>query len=529
MADSPQPGSAGRTVPPPLPDSALMPPDPSAELELLVRSRYPLLVIESFEEERVEALLQRLAARMRIPLGVWTLSEGLRHAGTGSVVYETREPAAALTNLAGLDGDGLWLFKGLQKHFEQADVLRLLQDFCTPAQGASRPGAGNRALVLTGAPLPLPAELERLAARFRLELPGPAELTELARDVAARLQSERKIRFDITKGDFRRLVDGLRGFTLFEAERALSRAILDDDALTKDDIVRLASIKQERVGQDGILELVPAETGGAGGGFGPVGGLAGLRSWIAKRARALTPEARAFGVAPPRGLVLLGVQGCGKTMAARAIAGEWSLPLLRLEPGRLYDRYVGESEKSLDRAIQVAERMAPCVLLVDEIEKGFASAGSSDADGGLSRRLFGRLLGWLQDREAPVFIVATCNAVAELPPELMRKGRFDEIFFLDLPGPADRAAVFGVQLSRRRRDPAAFDLAALAAASDGFSGAEIEQAVVSGLMSAFSRGGAFGTDTLLDECRATVPLSVTRREEIEALRAWAHGRAVRAN
>lgn len=215
-------------------------------------------------------------------------------------------------------------------------------------------------------------------------------------------------------------------------------------------------------------------------------------------------------------------------MAAKAVAREWGLPLLILEPGRLYDKYIGESEKNLEKALTIAERMAPCVLMVDEIEKAFAYGGSAEADAGLSRRVFGRILRWMQDRKAPVFVVATCNDVSQLPPELMRKGRFDEIFFIDLPEREDRKAIFAVHLKKRKRDPSGFDLDALASAAEGFSGAEIEQAIVSALYTAFAEGTELKTEHILHELRATRPLSVVRQETIAELRQWAQGRTVMA-
>jgi len=299
--------------------------------------------------------------------------------------------------------------------------------------------------------------------------------------------------------------------------------VLDDLTLDPRDLEVIAEMKQELLSKERVLDCVPVPES-----LGDVGGLAGLKAWLDKRKRAFTPEAKEFGVPAPRGILLLGVQGCGKSLAAKAVAKDWGLPLLRLEPGRLFDKFIGESEKNLDRALATAERMAPCVLMIDEIEKGFASVVSSESDGGLSRRILGRLLGWLQDRSAPVFLVATCNQIDALPPELIRKGRFDEIFFIDLPTADERRQIFSIHLARRHRDPAGFDLAALAAASEGLSGAEIEQAVVSALYTAFARGVEISTDLIVDELKATKPLSVTRAEDIEELREWARGRAVPA-
>src|SRR5438093_220497 len=231
------------------------------------------------------------------------------------------------------------------------------------------------------------------------------------------------------------------GLTLFEAERAITRVVVEDMALTRSDCDRIIEIKKQVLEREGYLEFWPRTEG-----FAAVGGLRGLKAWLERRRRAFTDQARDFGLDPPKGLLLLGVQGCGKSLCAKAIAREWELPLLKLEPGRLYEKYIGESEKRLERALDLAARLAPVVLWIDEFEKGFAAVSQSESDAGLSKRIFGRLLAWLQDRPAPVFVVATCNDVLSLPPELMRKGRFDEIFFVDLPGLEDRSSIFAIHI-----------------------------------------------------------------------------------
>ena len=283
--------------------------------------------------------------------------------------------------------------------------------------------------------------------------------------------------------------------------------------------------KRDALRQDGLLEPVKRDAS-----FNDIVGLTHLREWIAKRRSALTPEGERFGLTPPKGILLVGVQGCGKSLAARAIAAEWNFELARLDMGALYDKYIGETDKNLRKVLDMAQRLAPLVLWIDEIEKAFASAGSnSEADAGLSQRLVAGLLTWMQDREGGVFLAATSNNIQSLPPEMLRKGRFDEIFFVDLPDATARAALFALHLKKRGRDAAGFDLAALAAASDGFSGAEIEQAIVSGLYTAFAAKQQLSTAILLAELKATQPLSVTRAEDVEALREWARTRAVPAD
>ncbi len=492
--------------------------DALRNLELLITSRYPIIVIETYEEERVEQVLQRVAERLGLPLFVWTVSRGLRRAGASEGLYDTRDPLKALGNLAAMASDGIYLFEDLHRSLGDPAVVRKLQDL------ARTLSHDRRAIVLAAPRVDLPPELATLAAVFRLDLPTHEELKALAMDVVRALSARHRIAVELTPEELDQLAEALKGLTLFEAERALTRAALNDFALNRNDLDEILAVKKELLAKESVLEYVPAEDG-----LGDVGGLGHLKAWLEKRSRAFTAEARQFGVPPPKGILLLGVQGCGKTLAARAVAKAWGLPLLKLEAGRLYNKFVGESEKSLDRALETAERMAPCVLMLDEIEKALGSGTSSEADAGLSGRIFGRLLGWLQDHKAPVFVVATCNRIAALPPELTRKGRFDEIFFIDLPTPEERREIFTVHLHRRQRDPGAFDPDALAAAAEGFSGAEIEQAVVSALYTAFSRGATLTTQHILDELGATRPLSVTRAEEVAELREWARGRAVPAS
>jgi SpoVK/Ycf46/Vps4 family AAA+-type ATPase len=321
------------------------------------------------------------------------------------------------------------------------------------------------------------------------------------------------------------LATNLTGLSEDEALRALRQCAM---ARGKADVGLLDDVmeaKRQALRTEGLLEAVKRDAS-----FNDVAGLQRLREWIAKRKSAWTPEGQRFGLVPPKGILITGVQGCGKSLAARAVAGEWGYELVRLDAGALYDKFVGESEKRLRKALDLAQKLSPVVLWIDEIEKAFASAGASgDADAGLSQRLLATLLTWMQDRESGVFLAATSNNITVLPPEMMRKGRFDEIFFVDLPNSGIRAALFTLHLKKRGRDPATFDVARLADASEGFSGAEIEQAIVSGLYTAFSQKLQLSTETLLGEIKSTQPLSVTRAEEISSIREWAKNRAAPAD
>jgi SpoVK/Ycf46/Vps4 family AAA+-type ATPase len=326
---------------------------------------------------------------------------------------------------------------------------------------------------------------------------------------------------DLSKADLERLLGALSGLTLNQARQAVARAVLRDGMLGANDIPDILAAKAEMLGQDGLLEYFPAEDNAW-----ELGGFAGLKAWLDRAKVGFTPEAAELGLPPPRGLLLAGVQGCGKSLAAKFVARSWGLALVKLDAGRLYSKWAGESERNFRRVIELSESMAPVVLWIDELEKSFASFGSSEYDGGTSQRIFATLLSWMQEKRRPVFLVATANDVFRLPPELMRKGRFDELFFVDLPSEAERKSILEIHLKRRKQDPAAFDLAGLVAASEGTSGAELEQAVVTSLYRSLHEKRQLDSAMLLAELKSTVPLSVTRREDVERLRELARGRFV---
>jgi SpoVK/Ycf46/Vps4 family AAA+-type ATPase len=321
------------------------------------------------------------------------------------------------------------------------------------------------------------------------------------------------------------LARNLVGLTEQEAMRTLRKCILERGSADAGLLGAVLDAKREALRTEGLLEPVRDTCS-----FADVAGLKRLRDWVDKRRSALTPDGQRFGLVPPKGVLITGVQGCGKSLAARAIAGEWGIELTRFDAGVLYDKFVGESEKHLHSVLALAQKLAPAVLWIDEIEKAFASAGTSgEADAGLSQRLLATLLTWMQDRESGVFLAATSNNITALPPEMMRKGRFDEIFFVDLPNAPERNALFALHLQKRQRDPAGFDLTVLASASEGFSGAEIEAVILSGLYTAFDRKQQLTNAILLEEIKGTQPLSVTRAEEVQGIRDWARSRAVPAD
>jgi SpoVK/Ycf46/Vps4 family AAA+-type ATPase len=320
------------------------------------------------------------------------------------------------------------------------------------------------------------------------------------------------------------VLKNLRGLTRRQARQIIIDTVCDDCRFDENDIPVILAQKRKALSGLGLLEYVESPTT-----LEEVGGLEKLKAWLCQRQNALSDDAMSFGITAPRGVLMLGVQGAGKSLSAKAVATAWRRPLLRMDVGSLYDKYIGQSERQLREALRQAEMMSPIVLWIDEIEKGFASAASESTDGGLSKRMFGALLTWMQEHTAPVFLIATANDIEALPPELLRKGRFDEIFFIDLPNRMARKQIFAIHLKKRGRETEKFDLDALAAASDGFSGAEIEQAIYSALHEAFSAGEELNTSHILRALEESPPLSVTMQEKVEALRDWAKGRCVSAD
>ena len=495
-------------------------PDPLEELRLLIRSRHPLITIETDEEERAIERVLQAARSVGLPVYLWNLVEGLRSAPPASPqsMPQTYKPIHALAHIATDDWPAIFVLTDLCAHLEDAATQRVLRSFATKSQ------KHHRTIILIDSTTKLPAGLDRLAVPYHVPLPNEAELEQIVRNTYADLARYTKIRSEITKAQLKHILWLLRGLTAYEARLAISRVVLDDDCLSAEDIGRLLEIKREMVSESGMLECIEPAVD-----LDSIGGLRNLKSWLGKRAGALSAKAAEFGLEPPRGILLLGVQGCGKSAACKAVAAAWQMPLLRLDPGRFYDKFVGESERNLRKAIDQAESMAPVVLWIDEIEKAFASASADSADGGLSKRMFGTLLNWLSDHRSPIFCAATANDISALPPELVRKGRFDEVFFVDLPAHDVREQIFAIHLAKRSRDPAAFDLSDLAAASEGFSGSEIEQVIVGALYTAFGAKRELEQADLLTEIDETRPLSVTMAERVATLRAWAADRCVPAD
>jgi AAA+ superfamily predicted ATPase len=482
------------------------------ELKTLVLSFHSLLTVETVEEERVRSLLIEVANELRLPFYEWSVTEGLRRL-RGATMDMTQDALMALKNVHSLDFDAIYLFKDLTPHLSNVNIARSLRDL------AQKLTSTRSMIVLTGSPIELAADLDALAVPFELRLPDDQELRELIRTVIDSISARQPVRVDLTRDDAQRIVRALSGLTLNQARQVIAQAIVDDNCLSAKDIQLVIQRKGQMLEHGGVLEFFPVESNRF-----ELGGFERLKAWLDSAKVGFTPEARDLNLDAPKGILLVGVQGCGKSLAAKFVARQWELPLLKLDAGRLYDKYVGETEKNFRKATTLAESMAPVVLWIDEIEKVFAQGGSGEADGGLTHRLFGSFLTWLQEKSADVFVVGAANDLMTVPPELLRKGRFDEIFFVDLPTAEERQKIFRIHLTLRKQDPARFDLAALAKATEGFSGAEIEQVVIAGLYRALQKKEPLATQALVDAANSTVPLSIARHEAIDEIREMAKGR-----
>jgi len=386
---------------------------------------------------------------------------------------------------------------------------------------AARFAKTRSTMILSGLSADVPSPLAGSIVHLDLQLPSADELRSVVGNVAQAMKaSGRPVTIDLSPKELDALVLAMSGLTLNQARQALAYAALSDGRLAVDDVDRILERKAQLIQDGGVLEYYPASDNAF-----ELGGFGRFRGWLARTQVGFSTDARALNLSPPRGVLIVGVQGCGKSLAAKVVARQWQMPLLKLDAGRLLDKFIGESEKNFRHALEIAESMSPSVLWIDEVEKAFA-VGSPDADGGLGKRLLGGFLTWLQEHRAPVFVAATANDISALPPELMRKGRFDEIFFVDLPDAQERADILRIHLTLRRQQASRFDLTTLANASEGFSGAELEQLVVAALYRTLYEKRQLDTPLLLATLKATVPLSVSRREEIESLRSYASGRFV---
>jgi hypothetical protein len=475
--------------------------DPAREIELLLRAGWRVVALETFEEERALRVLEKAAKAAGRELRPWTLAAGLAPDGVGAGSLDAA--LRALADSHGSEEPAVFAVLDAHRVLEDASGVRRLRDLLP------RLARQRQTVVLMGPVVPLPAELEREAARVTLALPDADEIERLFSRVAESSKA------DAAGPVLESCARAALGLTAGEAVRVFRKASLEAGRLDDDVVGRIVAAKRQALRRSPALSFHEPR-----GGLGDVGGLGELKRWLQERRRAFGQEARQFGLPSPRGLLLLGVQGCGKSLCAKAIAREWRFPLLRLDLAAAFGHPKQSPELAIREATAVAESLAPVVLWIDEIEKGFAASGADPT----AHRVFGAFLTWLAEERAPVFVAATANDVAQLPPELLRRGRFDELFFVDLPSPAERAEILAIHLRMRGRDPKQFPLEELAEQAARLSGAELEQVVASGLYTAFDEGRDLGENDLANAIQETVPLYDTYEERIKELRDWARHR-----
>lgn len=484
-----------------------------ADLEVLVRARYPLIYLVSWEETRAERMLARLAQRQSKQIFFWTSTHGMARPA-GDADPSVKDVKAALDFVQSMNQRAIFVLKDLHAHLQDPLVVRRLRDLVGVLKSSAK------TMVILSPVLTIPVELEKDITVVDYDLPGIEELDAVFTDITSASQSGGKFKVDLQPGEKEKILQAAQGMTLSEVENALARSIILDDKLDVSAVETILEETKQVIRKSRLLEYFEAKEE-----FNQIGGLEILRDWLNKRGGAFSRKAREFGLPEPKGVLLLGVQGCGKSLTCKAMAGLWKMPLLRLDMGSIFGGFVGQSEENMRRAIKTAESVAPCILWLDEIEKGLAGTASSNfSDAGTTARVFSTFLTWLQEKSKPVFVAATANNISLLPPELLRKGRLDEIFFIDLPSARERSDIFAIHLKKKKRDPARFNLETLSALTEGFSGAEIEQVVVSALYDAFPQNRDLTQADVEGAAKQMVPLSRTMKEEIENLRTWASAR-----
>ncbi|GBL09480.1 AAA family ATPase [Microcystis aeruginosa] len=485
------------------------------ELGILVKAQYPLIYLVTSEEERAEEAISKIAQlnTQHRRVFVWTVTHGMIEQGQPRQTsqHNTVSPEAAIEWVVRQREGGIYIFKDLHPFITSAPVTRWLRDAIASFKGTEK-------IIILMSPLQeVPIELEKDVVVLDFPLPDMGELDTVLSQHLSKNQNRR------TTTEVReKLLKAALGLTKDEAEKVYRKAYVKANKLTEDEVEIVLSEKKQLIRRNGILEYIEEDET-----INAVGGLEELKKWLKQRSNAFTERARGYGLPQPKGMLILGVPGCGKSLIAKTTSRLWSLPLLRLDMGRVYDgSMVGRSEANLRNALKTAESISPAILFIDELDKAFAGGtGSADSDGGTSSRIFGSFLTWMQEKTSPVFVMATANRIERLPGEFLRKGRFDEIFFVDLPNSEERQDIFNIHLTKRRSDISRFDLEQLAKVSDGFSGAEIEQALIAAMYEAFAQDREFTQLDIIAAIKATLPLSRTMTEQVTALRDWARQRA----
>lgn len=492
------------------------------DLVTYIRSGYPIITIVSSEEDRVleqvEAILgERGLWKQTRQLYIWTISRGFMTLNGQSLGGDkTMRPEQALMAISKMKEPGLFLFKDFHPYVKDESpnaslVIRLIRDLIGDLK------SGGKTMLWVSPVLRIPPELEKDVTVLDMPLPNEAEYRTILEMLIDRVKDNPRILIDLDEDDKDKMVKACQGLTKCETENALYKSVVSRGRLDSRDVEAILAEKEQIIRKSGILEYTATVES-----FGTLGGLGNLKRWLKQRNNAFTQRARDFGLPHPRGVLLVGVPGCGKSLCAKAVAAEWQKPLLKFDMGRVFGKFVGESEERMRKALSVAEGVAPAILWVDELEKALAGAAGGGGDSGVSSRVFGSLLTWMEEKEKPVFVVATANDISRIPPELLRKGRMDEIFFVDLPNPQERAEILMIHLTRCQRDPAEFDIAEVVRNTEGFSGAELGEVVNNALYGAFAEAEKrLLTKHLIEAAKEIIPLSRSRRSDIETLRQWA--------
>jgi SpoVK/Ycf46/Vps4 family AAA+-type ATPase len=485
------------------------------EISILIQAQYPLIYLVTSEEERTEraiAMIAQAKSQQR-RVFIWTVTHGIVEYGQSRHItqHNTVSPEAAIQWVIQQKESGIYIFKDLHPFIDSPATTRWLRDAIAGFKGT------QKTIILMSPMQQIPIELEKEVVVLDYPLPDLAELNQVLSNQLELTKNRRT-----TTETREKLLKATLGLTRDEAEKVYRKAYVKAGRLTEEEVDIVLSEKKQLIRRNGILEYIEEDET-----LDSVGGLEELKRWLRQRSNAFTERAREYGLPQPKGMLILGVPGCGKSLIAKTTSRLWGLPLLRLDMGRVYDgSMVGRSEANLRNALKTAESISPAILFIDELDKSFAgTSGSSDSDGGTSSRIFGSFLTWMQEKTSPVFVMATANRVERLPGEFLRKGRFDEIFFVDLPTPEERQQIFNIHLTKRRRDISRFDIEQLAKVSDGFSGAEIEQALIAAMYEAFAQDREFTQLDIIAAIKATLPLSRTMTEQVTALRDWARQRA----
>ena len=491
---------------------------PTDELALLIKSKYPVVFVESIDEEYVVNQLRQIASQLGLIFYQWSVTKGLQRGHQGGPYYQTGDPEKMIRTVLSLitsdrSESGLFVLKDFDKHLENAILLRLFKDLVNLIKNT------KNTVVIVGPEYHLPKDIEPEAAHIVGGYPDEKEIASVLKGTFNEFIKNEKGKISLTVDEIQKIIKSLKGLSVQQIRNVVNQCFIDDRLIDIKDLNTIESYKKKLFDQEGLLEFCMTED------KGNIANFDHLKRWLSERRESFLDDPSSLP--PPRGVLLMGVQGCGKSLAVKAVAKELGLPLYRLDIGRLYGQYIGQTEQNLRKALATVDKLSPLCLWIDEIEKGFA-ASAGESDGGVSQRVLGTFLTWMQERKSKCFLTATANDIDRLPPEFLRKGRFDEIFFVDLPDQEIRMSLFIIHLRKRGLNPEKFDYKLLAEQAADFSGAEIEQAIISALYRASSQKEPVSTHHIFEQIRLTKPLALLKQEEITSLREWAKERTIPA-